>query len=168
MEKAKKKMSEEAAFARLSQLCAQSEHCVSDMRRKMDAWELPDGAEERIISRLLAEKFIDEARYARAYVADKFRDNKWGKQRIVRGLRLKGISQEVAERAAAGIDGEASENTLEQLLRNKLKTVKGKSDYEVFMKLLRFSVGRGFSPDEAHRSLTKILKNPPEDIDFLN
>ncbi|MBQ2181184.1 MAG: RecX family transcriptional regulator [Bacteroidaceae bacterium] len=43
-------------------------------------------------------------------------------------------------------------------MKNKLKSTKGKSDYEVFLKLLRFSAQRGFSQEQAHRCLQKIIK----------
>ena len=157
MERTKKELTEEQAFTRLARLCSTTEYCCYDMRRKMTAWLLPDGAEDRILQRLEKERFIDEVRYAHAYVRDKFRYNRWGRKRIEMELRRRGIDDETIEDALTEITPEDSDQTLEGLLRKKLKTVKGKSDYDVFLKLLRFSVGRGFPPDQAHRCLKRII-----------
>ena len=78
MERTKKEQTEEQAFTRLARLCSTTEYCRYDMRRKMAAWLLPDGAEDRILQRLERECFMDEVRYAHAYVRDKSRYNRWG------------------------------------------------------------------------------------------
>ncbi|MCR4614041.1 MAG: RecX family transcriptional regulator [Bacteroidaceae bacterium] len=157
MERQKKELTEEQAFTRLARLCSTTEYCRYDMRRKMAAWLLPEGAEERVLKRLEQERYIDEVRYAHAYVRDKSRHNRWGAKRIELELRRRGITDETIQDALTEITEEQSDETLEGLLRTKLKTVKGKSDYDVFLKLLRFSVGRGFPQDQAHRCLKRII-----------
>ena len=157
MERKKKALTEEQAFTRLARLCSTTEYCRHDLRRKMAAWLLPDGAEERVLARLEKEGFIDEVRYAHAYVRDKFRHNRWGRRRIEMELRKRNIADETIQDALTEITAEDSDETLEGLLRTKLKSVKGKSDYDVFLKLLRFSVGRGFPQDQAHRCLKRII-----------
>ena len=159
MEQTKKKMTEKDAYNRLSALCARAEYCVYDIRGKMARWELPEGAEERILKRLIEEKFIDENRYAHAYVRSKFRFNRWGKDKIVRMLKMKGIDTSDIEDALQEIDETESDETLTALLESKMRTVKYKSDYELFTKLLRFAVYRGFSLDAAKRCIEKIIPN---------
>ncbi|MBQ2165567.1 MAG: RecX family transcriptional regulator, partial [Bacteroidaceae bacterium] len=73
-------------------------------------------------------------------------------------LKKKGISSENIADALTEIEENDSEEVLLNLLKNKLKSTKGKSDYEVFLKLLRFSAQRGFSQEQAHRCLQKIIK----------
>ena len=94
METTKKKIAEAAALSRLANLCAKAEYCVSDIRQKMARWDLPEGAEDRIVHRLLDERYIDEQRYACAFVRSKFRFNRWGRDKISRALKMKGISEE--------------------------------------------------------------------------
>ena len=154
----KKNISEQVAYQRLSALCARTEYCLADMKGKMERWEMPEGAEQRIISRLLKEKFIDENRYAHAYVRSKFRFNRWGKDKIVRMLKMKGINELDIEDALQEIDDNESDDTLISLLESKMRTVKYKTDYELYMKLLRFAVYRGFSIDAAKRCIEKIIE----------
>ena len=148
MEKQKKELTEEQAFTRLARLCSTTEYCRHDLMRKMQAWQMPEGAEERILRRLEQERFLDEVRYAHAFVRDKFRYNRWGRQRIALELHARGIAPATIDDALTEISEEDSDQTLEQLLRAKLK---------VFLKLLRYSVGRGFPQEQAHRCLKRII-----------
>ena len=113
MEYAKKKLTEKEAFDRLSNICARAEYCRSDMLKKMMKWELPDGAEERILRRLEKERYIDENRYAHAFVRSKFRFNRWGSAKITRELKMKGIDEEDIMDAMNEIDEEESQFELD-------------------------------------------------------
>ncbi len=159
MEQTKKKMTEAAALVRLSGLCSRAEYCLMDMRHKMMRWELPDGAETRILKRLVSDRYIDENRYAHAFVRSKFRFNRWGKDKIVRSLKMKGISDDDIADAINDIDDKESSDTLRDLLTSKMRTVKYKSDYELYMKLLRFAVSRGFSLESSRKCLEDIVNN---------
>lgn len=149
----KKSISENDAWIRLSAKCAMTEYCVADIRKMMSRWELPEGADERIVKRLQAERYIDECRYAHAYVRDKFRYNHWGWVRIERELRMRGIAQAFIDEAKEEISEEDSLSTLRKLIEAKRRTVKGKNDYEINAKLFRFAMGRGFCYDDINEVL---------------
>lgn len=149
MEKKKHKYSEQEAYIKLSALCAVAEYCVCDMRKKMSNWELPEGAEDRIVHKLVSEKFVDEERFAHAFVRDKFRYNRWGRVRIAQELRKKHIDANTIEDALEEIDEGDNLDTLRELINKKRPSVKGKSEYEIRGKLIRFAIGRGFSMSDA-------------------
>lgn len=142
------KYSEQEAFGRLAALCAAAEHCCYDVERKMRNWLLPEGAGERIVQRLVEEGFIDECRYAHAFVRDKFRYNRWGRVRIEQELRMRRISQRHIDEALEEIASEENLHTLRELIQKKRPTVKGRSEYEIRGKLIRFALGRGFAMDD--------------------
>jgi len=149
-------MSEAQALSRLGALCARAEYCLQDMRRKMDAWELPPGADERIIQRLVKDGYVNENRYAHAFVRSKFRFNRWGRDKIVRMLQQKGINQEDIDDALTELNEEELDDTLLELLTAKSRHLNYKNDYDRYVKLLRFAVSRGFSLDSARRCLEKM------------
>lgn len=160
MEKKKRAYSEQEAYNKLSALCAMSELCCYDMQRKMRNWEMPEGARERVVEKLLKERFIDEARYAHAFVRDKFRYNHWGKVRIQQELRLRNIAQHLIDDALQeNIPQEDNLSTLKDLIEKKRPTVKGRSQYEVKGKLIRFAVSKGFSIDD----VMKVIGDLDED-----
>lgn len=149
-------MSEAQALSRLGALCARAEYCLQDMRRKMDAWELPPGADERIIQCLVKDGYVNENRYAHAFVRSKFRFNRWGRDKIVRMLQQKGINQEDIDDALTELNEEELDDTLLELLTAKSRHLNYKNDYDRYVKLLRFAVSRGFSLDSARRCLEKM------------
>ncbi len=151
MEKKKKKLSESEAFNRLSALCATAEYCRADMMKKMQNWELPYGCEDSIISRLIKERYIDESRYAKAFTRDKFRYNGWGMMRIERELRIKGIDNALIEEAKSEIDETENDEMLRRLIEGKRRTVKGKTEYEIKAKLMRYAVSKGFTMESIYR-----------------
>lgn len=155
--KPRQPISETEALHKLAALCAAAEHCRHDMQRKMAAWDLPEGAPERIIQHLEQGHFIDESRYARAFVRDKSRYNHWGPTRIALELRRKGIPDETIEEALGEIQDDAAADMLKHLLETKLRTTRGSTERERLCKVLRFAVGRGFALQDARKCLAKIL-----------
>ena len=143
----KKEMTEQEAYLRLTALCAQAEHCQQEMRDKMKRWELDETVQNRVIVRLIKERYIDDERYARAFVKDKILYNKWGRRKIQQALWMKRIDDEIQQRVLDEIDDEEYLNVLKSLLKQKRKNTKAESDYELNQKLVRFALGRGFTFD---------------------
>ena len=143
----KKEMTEQEAYLQLTALCAQAEHCQQEMRDKMRRWELDETVQNRILARLVKERYIDDERYARAFVKDKIRYNKWGRRKVQQALWQKHIDSDVQQRVLDEIDEKEYLDVLRPLLKQKRKSIKAASDYEQNQKLVRFALGRGFSFD---------------------
>ncbi|MBQ5893719.1 MAG: RecX family transcriptional regulator, partial [Rikenellaceae bacterium] len=58
------------AYAALARLCARAEKSSGDARRLMRTWGVPESEREGVLQRLLRERFIDDSRYASAFVRD--------------------------------------------------------------------------------------------------
>ena len=143
----KKEMTEQEAYLQLAALCAQAEHCQQEMRDKMRRWELDETVQNRILARLVKERYIDDERYARAFVKDKIHYNKWGRRKVQQALWQKHIDSDVQQRVLDEIDEKEYLDVLRPLLKQKRKSIKAASDYEQNQKLVRFALGRGFSFD---------------------
>ena len=143
----KKEITEQEAFLQLATVCAQAEHCEKEMRDKLKRWGIDESVQDRIIQRLINERYIDDERYARAFVKDKIRYNKWGRRKVQQALWLKHIDPEIQQHVLNEIDDSEYLDVLRPLLRQKRKTVKAESDYELNQKLVRFALGRGFTFD---------------------
>ena len=143
----KKEITEQEAYLQLAALCAQAEHCQQEMRDKLKRWGIDESTQDRIIQRLINERYIDDERYARAFVKDKIRYNKWGRRKVEQGLWQKRIDPDIQQRVLDEIDENEYLNVLRPLLRQKQKTIKAQSDYERHQKLMRFAMGRGFTFD---------------------
>lgn len=143
----KKEMTEQEAYLQLATLCAQAEHCEQEMRDKMKRWEIDETAQNRIIDRLVKERYIDNERYARAFVKDKIRYNKWGRRKVQQALWMKRIDNDIQQRVLDEIDEKEYLDVLHPLLKQKRKSTKAANDYELNQKLVRFALGRGFTFD---------------------
>ena len=143
----KKEKTEEEAFLQLAALCANAEHCQYEMLEKMKRWELSEEAQARVMARLIEERYVDDRRYARAFVKDKIRYNKWGRRKVQQGLWMKRIDKEIQDEVLNEIDEKEYLNVLKPLLKQKRKSIKANSDYELNQKLVRFAYGRGFTFD---------------------
>ena len=142
-----KTISEKDALLRLSALCAQGEHCQWEMLEKMRKWELSDEAQARIMERLVKDRYVDDERYARAFIKDKIRYNKWGRRKVEQALWMKHIDDDIRQRTLDEVDDEEYLSVLRPLLQEKRRTTKASSDYELNQKLIRFALGRGFTYD---------------------
>lgn len=139
-----KEKTEQEAYLQLSAACAQAEHCEQEMRDKMKRWEMDPEAQNRVVERLTKERYIDNERYARAFVKDKVRYNKWGRRKVQQALWMKRIDDDIQQRVLDEIDDEEYLKVLVPLLKQKRKSIKAANDYELNQKLVRFALSRGF------------------------
>ena len=139
-----KEKTEQEAYLQLAAMCAQAEHCEQEMRDKMKRWGIEPDAQNRVVARLVKERYVDNERYARAFVKDKIRYNKWGRRKVMQALWMKRIDDDIQRSVLDEIDDKEYIDVLVPLLKQKRKTIKAKSDYELNQKLVRFALGRGF------------------------
>ena len=138
---------ENEAYLTLAALCAQAEHCQWEMLEKMRRWELSDEVQARVMERLVKERYVDDERYARAFVKDKVRYNKWGRRKVEQALWQKHIDDDIRQRVLDEVDDNEYLSVLRPLLQQKRKSTKAQSDYELNQKLIRFALSRGFTFD---------------------
>jgi regulatory protein len=159
----KKETTEQEAYLQLAALCAQAEHCQQEMRDKMKRWEMAPEVQERVIARLIKERYIDDERYARAFVKDKILYNKWGRRKVQQGLWMKHIDDDIQQRVLSEVDDTEYLAVLKPLLKQKAKSIKAENDYELTQKLVRFALGRGFTYDIIRQCLDVDDEMIPDD-----
>ncbi len=157
-----KQKTEQEAYLSLAALCAQAEHCQWEMLEKMRRWELSDEAQARVMERLMKERYVDDERYARAFVKDKVRYNKWGRRKVEQALWQKHIGDSVRLQVLDEVDDDEYISILRPLLQQKRRSTKAASDYELNQKLIRFAVSRGFTMD-----IIKQCINVEDDAEFM-
>ena len=160
-----KQLTEEEMLHRAAAYCSTAERCIKDVRTKIKAAGLEEEASDRIIARLIKEQFINENRFARSFVNDKLRFNKWGRFKISFELRKKEIPENICNAALEEIDKKEYSDILMSLLKTKLKSIKDTDMRAVRLKLMRFAAGRGFEGRECGLCINKLIKNV-DDEDF--
>ena len=140
----KQPITEQEALLKLSALCARAEHSSGEMLEKMRRWQLSEDARERVLDRLIDEKFVDDERFARLFVREKIRFDRWGRRKIEQALYQKGVASDISRRVLDEVDDEAYVAELKKLIAAKRRSVQAESDYEMRAKLTKYALGRGF------------------------
>lgn len=137
----------EKAFERLEILCARSEHSAGELRQKLYMWGISSTDAEKILESLRCRKYVDDERFARAYVRDKLRFSRWGRMKIRMGLIAKRVDNAII---AIAIDEEISDEEYESILiavlKMKARSIEDADSYDGRTRLFRFGVSRGFEP----------------------
>jgi regulatory protein len=129
---------------------------MSDILKK--ATTALDGDKEaaaKVLDVLVAEKYVDDLRYATAYAREKAMIAGWGETKIRYMLSAKRIDRSLVDQALTEIDSYKADSRLQKLLENKARTLK--ADPQIRLKLLRFALGRGYQYDDVVRVLQDIL-----------
>ncbi|MDE6450963.1 MAG: RecX family transcriptional regulator [Odoribacter sp.] len=150
-------MTTENALRIITGLCSRKEYCTADILEKLRKWEITDEDSRKIMDFLYQYKFVDDARFARIYVEDKFRFNRWGKQKIVMMLRRKNIPSEIIEEALRTADIRDYQEQCRELLEQKRKALNETDYYKLKAKLIRFGAGRGFDLETVYACLRQMF-----------
>jgi regulatory protein len=147
------------ALQSLMRLCSRAEKSSGDALRLMRTWGVPEGERQGVLDKLISDKFIDDRRYAEAYVREKSQLAGWGERKIVMQLRLKGIEREtISSVLAEFMDNDNQMERLQDKLQKKLRTTKAANDFELRGKLLRYALGLGYDYDMAMEAVDKVAK----------
>ncbi len=152
---------EKEELIRAEAWCSAAERCRSEAFARLSRCDrngesLPEDAVARIIAHLEKEGYIDERRYAEAFVHDKLRFSKWGRIRIAMALRQKGIGHDVFDDILNAVDMDDYIAVLRGLIAAKKRGLRAASDYEMTAKLLRFAASRGFEPSLAGEIIDEL------------
>ena len=139
---------------RLQMQCVRREYCVRDIRAKaLKALDGDADAAEEMVSALVADKFVDDCRYATAFARDKASLAGWGTFKIRMALQAKGIASEVIDSALGEVDLPSADARLDKLVATRKKALEG--DPQQRLKLLRYLLGRGYDYDTVERAISR-------------
>ena len=148
----------EKVLDRMRNLCSRREYCRADiMKKAMSALDGDREKAEKVMEILVAEKYIDEFRYASAFARDKSSISGWGETKIRYMLSSKGVPREIIDKALEEIDESKAMTRLEKLMDNKYRSLK--DDPQCRLKMLRFGLGRGYGYDEVSKVLEFLMKS---------
>lgn len=165
-----KLLSLDEAYDKACRYCARSERSERDVRQKFYSWRVAPEHQDKIIAQLYANRYLDEARFTLAFARDKHRFSGWGRQRIARELRMRGISSATIEEAFREVFEEFDEEEqLLDVLSRKLRSLKASDPLRKrFEQMMRFGLYRGFDYEAVRRITEKLLKANIEDDELLD
>ena len=151
--------SPEQALASLMRLCARAEKCEGDARRLWRGWGIGEEEASRIVERLIRDRFIDDGRYAAAFVREKLRLSGWGEYKIRAALTRKGIDRALIDRELAGFDREGMHERLQAQLARKARTVRQAAPRELKAKLIRYGLSLGYDYGTVIETVSTMIED---------
>ncbi len=158
-------MDEKQALSRCAQLCSEREYCLSEIAEKLRKLEIDSEAQQRILDRLVKERYIDEARYASTYARDKARFNKWGPQKIRYMLQQKSVGREAISAGIESVGADVFAEQLSKLIDDKLRSEKETDPWKLRQKLLRLGTSHGFGYEEVLEKVQSSKFNEEGDFE---
>lgn len=154
------------ALAALMRLCARAEKSESDARRLMRGWGVAESDARQVLAKLVRDRFIDDGRYAEAFVREKLRLSGWGAYKIRTALQRKGIPKELIDAALAQADGTDMGERLTQMLARKARTAKAATPYDLKTKLIRYGLSLGYEYETVIEAVSAMVRETDECEDF--
>ena len=135
------------ALEKAAKYCAYQERCHWEVEKKFREWNIDDEIQDEVISELIQQNFLNEERYAKAFVRGKVNIKRWGRYKIKMELQSRHISTYSINKAIQEIDEEKYILNLQELLQKKSQTVIAQNDFEKKMKLLKFLSSKGYETE---------------------
>jgi regulatory protein len=131
--------------------CTFRERCIKEVKEKLLLLKVKAEDAEEYLNILQQQNFLNQHRFAHAYVSDKFRLNYWGKVKIRQQLKAFNVEDELIEAALGSINKEDYEQAIAKIIARYLPKVKGKQQYQKQQLILKHCYGKGFEPDVVSR-----------------
>lgn len=146
------------AKVKLEALCAYQERCQFEIDQKLISWGFFSDERQQLTADLISNRFLDEERFASAFVSGKFRIKRWGRIKIKSHLIQKHISSYSIQKAMKEIDPDDYWNSLLHLAKKKVEDLKNEKDsWKKKAKLMRFLQSKGYESDLIRDAVDETL-----------
>lgn len=141
------KYTPQQARLKMESYCAFQERSHFEVKEKLYACGLYSDDVNDILSHLIQNNFLNEERFACAYVTGKFRMKGWGRNKIKQGLKLKRVSDANIKIGLKQLDPQEYADKLMLLAEKKDKNIKEKNPLKKKFKLSAYLISKGYETD---------------------
>ncbi|WP_298740242.1 regulatory protein RecX [uncultured Chitinophaga sp.] len=132
---------------KLRHYCAYQERCHSEVAAKCRELGLRGDAADAAIADLIADNFLNEERFAKAFAGGKFRLKQWGRRKITIELQQRQVSPYCIKKALQEIDDADYRETLHKLAGKKYASLEGEHPLKRKQKTIQHLIQKGFETD---------------------
>ena len=147
----------EQALSRLQRYCAYQDRCHIEVERKLTEMRMIPQAKEQIIMSLIEDDYLNEERFALAFVKGKFRIKKWGRIRLKAELKKRKISKYLIKSALEQISEKDYLFTFEKLANRKANSIKADSILLKKKKLADYLIYRGWESSLVNNKVNQLF-----------
>ncbi len=144
---------------KLERYCVYQDRCHKEVEKKLSEYDLILEVKAEVLLHLMEHNFLDEERFSKSFARGKFRIKKWGKQRIIRELKFKDISDYNIKIALKEIDENEYFSTLYEIANKKNESISEKNIFKRKKKLIDFLLYRGYETNLIYEVVNEIVSN---------
>jgi regulatory protein len=152
-----KKFSLPEALGKIRRYCAYQERCHQEVKNKLFEFGLYSDEVNEVISELITSGFLNEERFARAFVGGKFRMKKWGRIKIVNELESKGVSANCIRLGLKEIDENDYQKILSEILLKKSEAIAEENLFAKRDKISKYAIQKGYEPEIVWRTIKQFF-----------
>lgn len=142
--KGAERLNSDQVLDKMAKYCAYQERCVKDVTDRLKTFDISQTEKDEILRYLVDNRFVNDERFAQAFVRGKINQSGWGLNKIRFHLLQKGIAKEIVVEALQGTDEDVYRQRLINILKTKARTVKAENDFEKKRKLAAYAIQKGF------------------------
>ncbi len=124
--------------------CSYQERSIFEVKNKLYEWKSQPKVADKIIIQLIDDNYLNEERFAKSFAIGKFRNKKWGKNKIIYELKKKQIPELIIQIGLAEIDEDDYHQTLKELIHKKFDKVKEPNPLKKKYKVATYAINKGF------------------------
>ncbi|HEX7869240.1 MAG TPA: regulatory protein RecX [Chryseobacterium sp.] len=155
MQPEKKLFTFEETKQKLVNYCVYQDRCHAEVEQKMREFVLIPEAKEEILLYLMKENYLNEERFTRSYIRGKFYIKSWGKKKIKKHLKQKGITEKLISSCFDEIDENDYLNIINKIYENYESKLKGLQNYQKKSKTIAYLINRGFE----YETILQVIEN---------
>ena len=144
------------AQKKLEHYCTYQERCHQEVVNKLQELGMIPLAIDTVVSKLIRDNYLNEARFAQSFARGKFRIKKWGKIRIKRELKARQVSDYNIKRGLKEIPENDYNNTFWFLFEKRKKAVDGNNPLTQKKKIISYMVYRGWEAQKIYEALQDL------------
>lgn len=147
-------------------LLARRDYTEAELRQRLRRRGVADMIAEAVLGELSASGYVDDRRFAAAWVAARGAGKGLGRRRLRQELRQKGIDPDESEAALAGYDAETELATAIETAARRLRQYPPAQTAEELVRqrhrLAQFLQRRGFDWEMTKSAINRVLPGPDD------
>ena len=145
------------ALEALQKYCSYQDRCHMEVEQKLKSMGMIPQASNHIIMTLIQENYLNEERFAMAFVRGKFRIKKWGRIRLTAELKKRHISSYLIQKSLKQISDSEYLTTFEVLAIRKANTLTGSQTRHKKKQLINYLIYRGWEPHLIYEKVNQLF-----------
>ncbi|WP_459643064.1 regulatory protein RecX [Kineococcus sp. NUM-3379] len=129
----------------------------AQLAEKLATRDVPDDVAARVLDRFEEVGLVDDAAYAEMLVRSRQQTRGLARRALAQDLRRKGVDDDTAREALAGVTSEDEETAARELVARKLRTTRGVDPVKRAQRLAGMLARKGYGAGVAYRVVRDAL-----------